>query len=172
MTYTESQLAKIIIDTLRDHGVDPTDDFTAAAGKDNGYVAAYELANNKGYAIAFGDNGETNYAIFETADDLGDWLIRDDLSGLDSLRAVASVYGISSIDPAARDSTNPCAVLISREFYGPYSHISVAMDDNGQHEAEFDSFAAAQAWIDAEEEDTYVLDHNETGRPTYVVVEL
>ena len=170
--YTETELAEIIIDTLRENGVEPTDDFTADAGKDYGYVAAYELTSGKGYAIAYGDNGQTNYAIAETADDLGDWLISQDLSGLDLLRNRASVFGIETVDAAPEDSTNLCAVLISRDYYGPHSEISVAMEDNGQREAEFDNAAAAQAWIDEAEEDTYVLSHNESSRPTYKVVEL
>ena len=170
--YTETELAKIIIDTLRENGVEPTDDFTADAGKDYGYVAAYELASAKGYAIAYGDNGETNYAIADNAEDLGDWLISQDLSGFDLLRNRASVYGIDSVGDAPAESTNTCAVLISRGFYGPHSEISVAMEENGQREAEFDNAAAAQAWIDEAEEDTYVLSHNESSRPTYKVVEL
>ena len=175
--YTETELARIIIDTLRENGVEPTNDFTSDAGKDYGYVAAYALASAAkwGYAIAIGNNSETNYAIADSAADLGDWLISQELSGLDLLRARASVYGIESVDPAPAESTNPCAVLISRNFYGPRSEIRVAMmEENGQREreAEFDNAAAAQAWIDRAEEDTYVLSHNESSRPTYKVVEL
>ena len=174
--YTETELAKIIIDTLSENGVEPTADFTSDAGKDYGYVAAYELASAAkwGYAIAIGNNSETNYAIADSAADLGDWLISQELSGLDLLRARASVYGIESVDPAPAESTNPCAVLISRNFYGPRSEISVAMEENGQRqvEAEFDNAATAQAWVDRAEEDTYVLSHNESSRPTYKVVEL
>ena len=172
--YTETELAEIIIDTLRENGVEPTADFTSDAGKDYGYVAAYELASAKGYAIAYGDNSETNYAIVDNAEDLGDWLISQDLSGLDLLLNSARVYGIESVDAAPAESTNPCAVLISRNFYGPRSEISVAMEENGQRqvEAEFDNAATAQAWVDRAEEDTYVLSHNESSRPTYKVVEL
>jgi len=167
--YTESQLAEIIINTLNKNGIEPTEDFTAAAGKDYGYVAAYELASGKGYAIACGDN---NYAICDNADDLGDWLINQDLSGLDLLLNRASVYGIDSVDEAPAESTRTCAVFISRDFYGPHSDISVALEENGQREAEFENAAAAQAWIDEAEEDIYMLSHNESSRPTYKVVEL
>ena len=172
--YTETELAEIIIDTLRENGVEPTADFTADSGEDYGYVAAYALARAKGYAIAWGDNSETNYAIADSVDDLGDWLISQDLSGLDLLLNSARVYGIESVDAAPAESTNTCAVLISRNFYGPRSEISVAMEENGQRqvEAEFDNAAAARAWIDRAEEDTYVLSHNESSRPTYKVVEL
>ena len=169
--YAETELAEII-NTLCEQGVKPTDDFTADVGKDYGYVAAYELASSKGYAIAYGDNGQTNYAIAETADDLGDWLISQDLSGLDLLRNRANVFGIKSVDAAAENTTNPCAVLISHDYYGPHSEISVATEDNGQREAEFDNAEAAQAWIDEAEEGTYYLSHNESGRPEYKVVEL
>jgi hypothetical protein len=169
--YTETELAKIIIATLRENGVEPTANFTADSGEDYGYVSAYELAGGKGYAIAYGDSGETNYAVADDTDDLGDWLISQDLSGLDLLRNRASVFGVETVDAAPQDSTNLCAVLISRNYYGPHSEISVAMEDNGQREAEFDNAAAAQAWIDGAEED-YVLSHNESSRPTYKVVEL
>ena len=180
--YTETELAEIIIDTLCKNGVEPTDDFTADSGADYGYVAAYELASAaKGYAIAWGDSGETSYAIADSVEDLGYWLISQDLSGLDLLLNRARVYGIDSIVAAPAESTNACVVLISRDFYGPHSQIRVAMEENGQREraaefdnaaAAFDNAAAAQAWIDRAEEDTYVLSHNESSRPTYKVVEL
>lgn len=171
-TYTEKQLAEIIIRTLEENGIKPNKDFTACSGVDYGYVKAYALAETDNYAIGYGDNAETNYAIAANTEDLGEWLISQDLSGLDSLINRASVYGIGSIDAAPDDSTDLCAVLISRDFYGPYSRISVAMEDDGQHEAEFDGAAAARAWIEKEEEYTYVLSHNESNRPTYKVVAL
>jgi hypothetical protein len=165
--------AEVIVRTLEENSVAPTDTFTAAAGRDYGQVRSWTLTGSDGLAaIAYGDSGETRYEITGEDDDLSNWLIRDNLDGLDRLINLASVRGIDEVDAAEPDSTNTCAVLISRDFYGAHSEISAAMEENGQREAAFETAAAAQAWIDKAEEGTYYLSHNESGRPTYKVVEL
>ncbi len=165
--------AEVIVRTLEENSVAPTDTFTAAAGRDYGQVRSWTLTGSDGLAaVAYGDSGETRYEITGDDDDLSNWLIPDNLDGLDRMINLASVRGIDAVDAAEGDSTNPCAVLISRDFYGPSSQIEVAMEDDGQHEAEFDTAATAQAWIDEAEKGTYYLFHNESSRPTYKVVEL
>lgn len=169
---TSADYAEIIVRTLDEHCIDPIETFTAVAGSDYGLVRAWMLAGCESFAIAYGDSGQTNYSICSNMDDLGEWLIDDNASGLDAIRGRAGVYGIETIKTAPADSENICAVLISRNFYGPRSDISVAMTSDGQREEEFETAADAQAWIDEVDGVTYYLSHNESSRPTYKIVEI
>jgi hypothetical protein len=171
--YNSSDYAEVIVRTLEEHSIEPDNIFTAAAGRDYGQVRSFSLVGTDGLvAVAYGDSGETRYEITGDDDDLSNWLIPDNLDGLDRLINLASVRGIDEVDAAEPDSTNTCVVLISREFYGPRSEISAAMEDDGQREAEFENAEAAQSWIDKAEAGIYYLSHSESARPTYKVVEL
>ena len=86
-------------------------------------------------------------------------------NGEDDERLERLRWGFDSLEDveACEDFDGECAVIIRRNMYG-YSPVSYA-------EKTFDSYAAAQEWIDEQEEGTYYLSHNEAGRPTYTIVE-
>lgn len=56
-----------------------------------------------------------------------------------------------------------------RSFFGPREELSFAQDDYGDR-LDFDTVLEAKNWIDEAEAGTYVLAHNESSRPEYVVV--
>ena len=66
-TITLSELAAI----FDDRGIGPDSEYTAEAGRDYGYVAAWELPDG-GYLISYGDNGTTSHALAEPEDDGAD----------------------------------------------------------------------------------------------------
>jgi hypothetical protein len=168
MKMTNTRGAEKIINDLIEEGIKPADTFTASAGRDYGQVKAWKLDDGT-YAIAYGDNGETNYAIHADADDLGDWLIHDDLGGIDRNIERANVYRLDQVSEA--ESGALCSVLIEQSYYGPYTRTDAARDERGDV-LEFDNGPAAQQWIDQSDSGTYYLEHNETGRPAYKIVEL
>ena len=166
-----------IIDTLREHGVEPDADYTADAGSAYGYVEAFRLSTrlfDGQYAIAYGDNAQTNFDLTDDADNLYRWLLPggdgSDL-GDDRLIAVANVRGIDAITPASSIDEGPFRVIVTCDFYGPTSTSKWAFDDN-DHEREFATLDDAQAWIDETEGETYQLSHNESNAPTYTIVTL
>lgn len=162
-----------IIQTLREHNVEPDDSFTAAAGKDYGYVAAYQLPKGD-YAIQYGNNGQTDYAIDEDGSDLACWLLPGGDDGCDGHEdapvIVANVRGIDAVTAATESDEGPFRVIVTREYYGPTALSAWLYDYDKQAESEFDTYAAAQDWIDEQEADTYTTAHNEVGRPAYTIV--
>lgn len=56
-----------------------------------------------------------------------------------------------------------------RSFYGPREELSFATDERGER-LEFGAVLEAKRWVDEADADTYVLAHNESSRPEYVVV--
>lgn len=167
-TYTESNMAMIIITTMIERGIDPDETYTAEAGSDYGYVEAWELPSGD-YAIKYGDNGQTDYAIAADTDDLAEWLEYDDLEGVTRAVQTAMVRGIDEVREAGEGDDGPFAVLVSRDYYGPKSITAAACDDRGDT-LEFATIADAQEWIDEEEDGPYYLGHNESGRPTYKII--
>lgn len=164
-TSTASQIATI----LRERDIEPDEEFTAEAGRDHGYVAAWELPDGD-WLIQYGDNGTTEYDIADDADDLAAWLESDDLNGLDRIVQTANVRGSGDVDEAEEDAEGPFYVLITRYWYGPTETNSIAMDEYGQNNLEFATWQDAQDWIDAADEDIYTLSHNESGAPSYKIV--
>lgn len=158
-TFTTSQL----IATLRAHGAEPTSSFEAASGKDYGFVNAWELANEEGFAIEYGNNGETNHDVADDADDLACWLESPDLNALDTIIQTANVRGSDAVDAAEEDSDGPFRVLKTRYWYGA-TETSDLTDD------EFETFESAQEWVDEQEAKTYCTSHNESGAPSYKIV--
>lgn len=167
ITLSASQLHGILVNLK----IEPTEDFTAAAGQDYGYVAAWDLGDH-GYLIQHGDNGTTEYDIADDADDLAAWLEYDDVHGLDAIIQTANVRGSGEVDEVneADDAVGPFYVLITRDWYGPTETSSIAMDEYGQNNLEFSVWQDAQDWIDAAEEGIYSLSHNESGAPSYKIV--
>lgn len=165
ITLTASQLHSI----LALHNVTPTEDFTAEAGKDYGYVAAWELED--GFLVMYGNNGETNYDFADDIDDLPAWLESPDLDGLDTIVQTANVRGADEVEEADEGSEGPFYVLTTSYYYGPTEDSNlVANDDRLQTPREFDTFQDAQDWIDDAEDGIYTLSHNESGAPSYKIV--
>jgi hypothetical protein len=163
-SFSPSVLASI----LRTRDIEPDEEFTSAAGKDYGYVAAWELPDGD-YLVAYGNNGETNYDVADDADDLACWLESPDLSALDTIIQTANVRG--DIDAAAEDTEGPFYIVKTRSYYGPTEKSAfVETDDNFGGPRQFATYADAQEWIDAEEEGIYCTSHNESGAPSYVIV--
>lgn len=160
-----------VADILRERKIMPDDDFTAAAGQDYGYVAAWGLPDGN-YLIAYGNNGETNYAIADDADDLARWLEPPDLSDLDEILHTANLYGMTdeaSPKEACPDDQGPFVIIRMRHYYGPVDKGNYIADESSGSAREFDSYKEAKAWIE-EEEGVYCTAHNESGAPTYHIV--
>lgn len=170
---TSEALAEIIVRFARENDVEPDEDFTADAGRDYGYVAAWGMpGDGNGYAVQYGDNGETNYYIASDASDLGQWLIHDNLSGTpEALIEAANVYGLDSLPDVEANNANGYAVMVSRNFYGPRTEHDLARDDHGDV-VEYATLAEAQEAADEMDDEDYVTANSENGRPTYTVVAL
>lgn len=158
-TFTTAQ----VIATLRAHAVEPTASFMAAAGKDYGFVYAWELANEKGFVIEYGNNGETSHDVADDACDLACWLESPDLNAIDTIVQTANVRGEEFVDEASEDSQGPFRVLKTRYWYGP-------TETSDLTEQEFETLEAAQEWINDAESETYCTSHNESGDPSYKIV--
>jgi len=167
-TYTESRLAETIISTMIERGIGPDEEYTAEAGSDYGQVEAWRLHNGE-YAIKYGDNAQTDYALTDDADDLAAWLESDDLCGADRAVQTATIRGIDEVSEAGEADEEPFAILVSRDYYGPESVTTVASDDRGDALA-FDTYAEAREWVVGEKAEPYYLSHNESGRPTYKII--
>ena len=166
-TITLSAMATI----FRVRGIEPDQDFTAASGSDYGQVNAWELPDGD-YLVEYGNNGQTDYAIADDADDLACWLESPDLDGLDTLLQTANVRGAEEVDEADEDAKGPLYVLVTRYWYGATETSRWAMDDDERDPLEFATHAEAQAWIDDAEDGIYTLSHNESGAPSYKIVTL
>ena len=165
-TFTAAEIARV----FRNRSIDPDADFTATAGKDYGYVAAWELPSG-GYILAYGNNGETNHDVVNDTDDLACWLESPDLSALDTIIQTANVRGIENVEEAAENAEGPFFIIRSRSYYGPIEESRfVETDDNIGGPMKFQTYAEAQEWIDNEEAETYCTAHNESGAPEYTIV--
>lgn len=160
-------IAKLIA-TLVDHQVAPDEDYTSAAGKDFGYVAAWQLPDG-GYAVQYGNNGSTDYAIADDADDLACWLESPDLDGLDAIIQTANVRGADDVDEADEDADGPFHILATRDWYG-HTETSRFVADGRGNPIEFSDRDEAQRWIDDAEDGVHTLSHNESGATSYKIV--
>jgi len=161
---TSSDLESI----LRDRGIEPDEEFTAAVGKNSGYVAAWELPDGD-YLIAYGNDAETDYGIVDDADDLARWLENPDLTGLDAILQQANIRGVESIDEADEDAEGPFYVIKTRHYYGPIEQSEIVLDYDDVP-MKFESYEDAMGWIQSEEDEGYITAHNESGAPSYVIV--
>lgn len=168
---TNEAFAEMIADFAREHDVEPDADFIADAGRDYGYVAAWSLPDGR-YALAYGDNGQTDYYVADDADDLGQWLIHDNLDSPESVIEVANVRGIAALGEASQDNLGRgYGIMVSRDFYGPTTSHDLARDERGDV-IEYATLAEAQEAAEEMDGGDYVTAHNEIGRPTYTVVDL
>jgi hypothetical protein len=168
--YTTPEIAEMIIDFAREHGIEPTDTYTADAGADYGQVEAWELADGT-YAIYYGDNSESRYELAPDADDLAVWLIHEDLHGADRIVETANVRGLDAL-PGPDDSRDEYAILVSHHYYGYTSSHDVYREGDSGEVVSYSTLTEAQEAADAMDEGIYVTEHNEIGRPTYTVVAL
>ncbi len=152
-------------------GKTPVETFTAAAGRDYGFVAAYEHEGK--YVILYGNNGETLQAICEDTDDLACWLESPDLSREDEIIQTANVRGADAVDPVDEASEGPFLIL-ETHYYGSYydgstEHSRFVTDEFGRP-MEFDDPQAAREWIDQDESGPYRLANNEYAEPSHKIV--
>jgi hypothetical protein len=174
--WTSAEVAETVINALVLNNVKPDETFIAASGRDYGFAEAWHLGYREN-AVRYGDSGETRYALIESLDNLSRWLVHDDLDGINRLIELASVYGLAPLEDCPTTLTEPCAILIEHNYYGPRTGVDALRDERGMV-VEFNSTEAsssydqAQGWIDQAEASTYVTEHNETGRPTYKIVSL
>jgi len=146
--------------TLRDRGIEPDEKYTAVAGKDYGYVDAWQLADGD-YLIAYGNNAETYHAIADNVDDLAHWLEDPDLSGLDAILQKANIRGVESIREANADACGPFYVLKTRH-YGPIEKTEVVLFER--------CYEDARKWIQSKENGGYIAAYDESSAPTYTIV--
>lgn len=168
-TIDTTVIASAIITALLANNVEPEATHTAAPGRDWGFVAAYRADEDGNYAIQYGDNGTTNYDMTDDIDDLACWLITDDIAADAAARCNARDEDPETV---ADDYTGTCRIITARDYNSPTRSYCYVMEESSNPEPlEFDSPAAAQQWIDETESEVYRLDHNESGRPDYFIVE-
>lgn len=144
--------------------IKPDADFTAVAGADYGYVAAWQMPDGQ-WLIRYGDSRCTGYALSESGDELWSWLLTDDLSGAERILHIANVLGIDYIELAGDDDDGPFAVIVTRWLNGTQrSHFA---QERGKP-MQFTTFAQAQAWID----EAAAKVHYEIGEPEYIIVQI
>ncbi len=146
--------------------IGPDSEYTAEAGRDYGYVAAWSLADGR-WLIRYGDNGTTSLDLAEDDDDLACWLESPDLDSLSTILQTANIRGLEAVEEADEEAEGPFAVLVTRQYYGPTERSRFADDDYGQPR-EFETYADAEAWI--ADQDDHEIGHNESGAPTYTIV--
>jgi len=162
---TSSDLESI----FRDRGIEPDEEFVAASGKDQGYVAVWNLPDGD-YLIAVGNNAETYHAIVDDADDLARWLEDPDLIGLDAILQKANIRGVTSINEAEEDAEGPFYVIKTRHYYGLIEQSEVVLYEYKDEPMRFEDYEDAIGWIQSEEDKGYTTAHNESGAPTYTIV--
>jgi len=97
----------------------------------------------------------------------------DNADGRDQQRLEMIAWGLKDADDYAvsDDHDGECKIIVQKYFYGPYSPLSYLSEDWQYEPIIFASRAAAQEKIDEIDNETYYLSHNESGRPTYTIVE-
>jgi hypothetical protein len=168
-SFSKSELESIA-SRFCDAGIEPAEQFVAAAGKDYGYVHAWKLDDNGGYVIEYSSDAQEHYAFSCYANDLSGWLLDATLSGLDYIIQTANVLGIDSIDPASEDAEGPFYVIKTRHYYGPIERSEVVLDDYKDEPARFEDYEDAMGWLQDVEDEGYITAQSESGAPTYTIV--
>jgi hypothetical protein len=152
-------------------GIDPDEEFIAAAGVNTGYVLAWELPDGD-YLIAYGNdsNGDRYYTVTDDTNNLARFLEDNSLFGLDSLVQIANIHGPEYIDVASPRSEGPFYIVKTRHWFD--QKISEAVEDEDRRPRKFSTYAEAQAWIDAEKAKPYEKAPDEIDVPSYVIVSL
>lgn len=169
-TTNDTTLAQAIITALVANGCKATATHTAAPGKDWGYVEAWPINDRSDYAIRYSNNAEANYALTDDISDLADWIMTDEM-----LNDEAQVANARNADPKNQVDANyqgPCGIIRRRDYYGPTSTYEWLTGGSYGDKLEFDSGADAQQHIDNLVSHIYMTAHNESGAPTYFIIEV
>lgn len=163
--------AQQVIEALQSAGVEPDAEYTADAGRDYGHVAAWKFSGKYGkkYAIKYENNARTDYDWADDADDLACWLESPDLDGPDTIIQTANVRGEDAVPEASEDDEGPFYILVSHDYYGPYSTHDLVRDRDDDY-LTFGAYADARKWVEAKDDGIYITSHNEIGRPSYKIV--
>jgi len=169
--FSPSKLASI----FRARGIKPDKEFIAAAGRDYGYVAAWELID-KQYLIVYGDNIKTYCAVAhaEDADDLAWWLEYPETSYLHSIIHMANLRGPKYIYEAeAKDDSDGPFYIVKTCHYsgssGPIQQSKFVASDEGDPR-KFETYEDALMWIQDVEDKGNITAPNETFPPFYTIV--
>ena len=160
---------------LERDGVEPTAEYTAAAGPGWGWIKVWKT--DSGYLVYWGNDGGS-HAVFEKQvdiedqDELASWLEWQDLEPWEEIEQRANVRGAAAVPEAKDSDPGPFYILVTRYWYGATETSSLVMDERGREPFVFDSFDDARAWIESEESEVYYLAHNEYARPSYKVVSI
>jgi hypothetical protein len=147
----------------------PDMEAAAAAGADYGRVRAWET--DGGWIVEAGNNARTEVCRASSApDDLLAYLEDDSLTGMDAVVHAANLRGPDSV-PEARRNAPLCAVLETTYHYGPTTRSDVVRHHPSGGPVLFGSRAEARRWIARTDRDAYTLAHNESGRPSYRVID-
>jgi hypothetical protein len=166
------QHIQTIIAALEHHGIEPVVSSTAAAGQDYGHMSAWEIGDGD-YAILWGDNASTQYAISDDISDPEAWMIPDDNDPDVAPVVTANIRGIDSFEAADPETTaHPVRILVTHYYYGPIESTDWLRTDDGHADIrEYETYAEAAEDIEELESGDYCLSHNESGRPTLTIVE-
>ena len=97
----------------------------------------------------------------------------DDADGVDQQRLEMIAWGLR--DPSdyevSEDYEGECKIIVQAYYYGPYSPLRYLSAEPYGEITIFESKEAAQERIDELDDETYYLSHNESGRPSYTIVE-
>lgn len=163
-----SQLAGIIAEALITNACDPTEEHTDARGKNWGHVEMWPI-NDQGHSVVrVSTNGSGVCHLCEDAqDDLASWLLGDEADAVDICNARDQ-----EPDDLSDDFTGACRIIRRRDYNGPTTHYAWVETGGGNPEpAEYDSYEDTEAAVEDLESGTYHLAHNESGAPTYYIVE-
>jgi hypothetical protein len=169
--FSPSKLASI----FRARGIQPDKEFIAAAGRDYGYVSAWELIDQQ-YLIVYGDNSETHYALAhaDDANDLAWWLEYHEPSYLYSIIHKANLHGPKYIyeAEAEEDSEGPFYIVKTSHYSGSSGPIHqsdfVASDEGAPRK--FETYEDALMWIQDEEDKGIINAPGETFSPFYTIL--
>jgi len=156
-------------------GIQPDKEFIAAAGRDYGYVAAWELIDRQ-YLIVYGDNSKTYYAVAhaDDANDLAWWLEYHEPIYLYSIIHTANLRGPKYIyeAEAKEDSEGPFYIVKTCHYSGSSGPIQksefVASDEGAPRK--FETYEDALMWIQDVEDKGNITAPGETFPPFYTIV--
>ena len=97
----------------------------------------------------------------------------ENAEGYDQERLEMIAWGLRepSDYEVSEDYEGECKIIVKKYYYGPYSPISYLSDELSGETTIFASKEEAQERINELDDETYYLSHNESGRPSYTIVE-
>jgi hypothetical protein len=169
------ELAKVLVETLRFHAVNPANEFVAAAGPDYGHLESWGIKGVEGFQFVLcrRQAGRADYYAF--ANDVSDpanWLLYgEQVYPMERLLNFANVMGYQALlREAVRETFDECCCVIKTRSYYPDTEVSsYVVGDDGEPQ-EWAGADEALAWIEAQARAACQLDELETGRPSYTIV--